>query len=318
MLYTITTSLPLLIAAAFLSNGINAFTPQMRFLARKRGTLSHELPHQSGSAALSQLRKPGTTPAVSLNMVECEMAASSIVISSAIWDAQSVLLWTALCGAAFSLYANVQRSEELKEGVKVVNKNAKDDEVDSSVAKVRRDLAAARRPTPFGTTAATTETIDSTPALWLKEPTGVATTETKVLPEPTVVTTTETKVLPEPTVVAITETIVQPKPTVVASPEETVEPKQAVITATEEDLIQLKKEVATTVEEVQETSKRLATKEIKKAVAVQSEKVAEEVKKPPLLTVTNEPAKKTTGRKRRLAAKVIKKVLMPWKAWKSL
>jgi len=286
MLYTTTTSLPLLIAAAFLSNGINAFSPQMRFLAKKRGTLSHELPHQSSSAALSQLRKPGTTPAVSLNMVECEMAASSIVISSDSWDAQSVLLWTALCGAAF--YATMQRSEKVKEGVEA-NKKANDDEVDSSVAKVRRDLAAAKL-----TTAATTETIDDTPALWLKKK--------------------------KPTDVATTETIVQPETTVVASPEETVEPKQAFITATEKDLIQLKKEVASTVEGEQEKSKRLVTKEIKKAtvVAVQSEKVAEEVKEPPPVEVTNEPAKKKIGRKRRLAAKVIKKVLMPWKAWKSL
>lgn len=105
-----------------------------------------------------------------------------------------------------------------------------------------------------------------------------------------------------------------------------------VITAKEKDLIQLRMEVSNTIESEQEKRKRLSTKEIDKATLVKESTTQKsggaKLDKPSSTgsistsEETNETVsidiKPTKGRKRRLAAKVIKKVIMPWKAWKSL
>jgi len=101
------------------------------------------------------------------------------------------------------------------------------------------------------------------------------------------------------------------------------EPQQTFITATEKDLVQLKKEVASTIEGEQEKIKRLATKEQSKAKEAAQrtqqaeDKTAEEVKESLAVASGSAPETKHTG-KRHFVARIVKKIVMPWRKWESL
>lgn len=125
------------------------------------------------------------------------------------------------------------------------------------------------------------------------EETKTKTTAVEVKPEPVRV--------PEPVAVSVSAPPVVSAP--VAKPVPAPAPEKPVLTA---------KNVASTVEEQRQTLERV---EKKRAAASESTKTED---KPEEKAVADESNKKVKGRKRKLALRVLKKVVAPWRKWESI
>jgi hypothetical protein len=292
-----TVTLSLVIVALPLQNG-NAFSPQSPFVSL--GKIEAKISHSNRDAIattsaklIKRSKSDSRTPSVALNMFQIDEMVSSSLLISFVTDvvvARIILLSTALILATLI----VKRGTE---EVSVGTENNDSYEVIANPTELELLTIETSADLPLS------ETSDAM----------ISSVSTLVESEPLVETAEAES---QPSEIEIAEEFSGGSP--------------PVITAKEKDLIQLRMEVSSTIERGQEKVKRLSIQDIPKATLVMesTQPVNEGVnymsKSPDSLSIeTSEESndtssKRTKGRKRRLVAKVIKKVIMPWKSWKSL
>lgn len=288
-----TVTLPLLIVTLSLQN-VNAFSPQSPFVSS--GKIESKISNRDAIATTSaklikRSKSDSITTSVALNMFELdEMVSSSLSISfvTDVVVARIILLSTALILATLIVKRG---TEEVSVGTE------NNDSYEVIVNPTELELS----------------TVETSAELPLSETSDAMTVSTQAESEPLVETAEA-----------------ESQPSEIENEEKISIGSPPVITAKEKDLIQLRMEVSSTVERGQEKVKRLSIQETPKATLVMesTQPLKEDVdyisKSPDTLSIaTSEESndtgsKRTKGRKRRLVAKVIKKVIMPWKSWKSL
>lgn len=296
-----TITVPFFIVAVSLRNS-HAFSPQSPFASSRsiEAKLSH--PNRNAIATTStklikRSKSDNKTPVVALNMIELDEMVSSSLLISFVTDvvvARIVLLSGALILATLIFKGG-------PEEVSVRTDNSDSYEVISNDSELELS---------------TVDTLEELPLSEIND---------------AMVSSVNTPAETEPLIeVAKAEA----QPSTIKSEEVFSSVSPPVITAKEKDLIQLRREVSSTIEKKQEKVKQLSIKDTSKittaaATVVESpqpmkEDVEEESKPSDTVSITTSQESndvgttRIKGRKRRLVTKVIKKVIMPWKSWKSL
>jgi hypothetical protein len=296
-----TVTLPFFIVALSLRNS-HAFSPQSPLASsrNREAKLLHPNRNAIATTSAKQIKRSHSdkkAPVVALNMIELDEMVSSSLLISFVTDvvvARIVLLSTALILATLIFKGGAEE-------VSVGTDNGDSYEVISNASELELS------------------TVDTSEELPLSESSDA------------LVSSVDTPADIEP-VVEVAEVEAQPSTSESKEVFSAVSPP--VITAKEKDLIQLRREVSSTIGKKQEKVKQLSIKDTSKTTTVattvvestqpMNEDVEDESKPSDTVSVATSQesidigTKRIKGRKRRLVTKVIKKVIMPWKSWKSL